>query len=118
MAVLYLLMRQNAQRARLAEAEAARAETHFRIAADGAKVGVLEWRPAADEVQLSEQAARLLGAPNDTLGLREFLNSSSRRSLRRGRRIPPRAANWPARRALPRDARRRPGLDRSARRGC
>jgi two-component system, cell cycle sensor histidine kinase PleC len=73
MAVLYLLMRQNAQRARLAEAEAQRAETHFHIAADGAKVGVLEWRPAADEVQLSERAARLLGAPRDTLGLRELL---------------------------------------------
>ncbi len=73
MAVLYLLMRQNAQRARLAEAEAERAETHFQIAADGAKVGVLEWRPAGDEVQLSERAARLLGAPRDVLGLREFL---------------------------------------------
>ncbi len=73
MGVLYLLMRQNAQRARLAEAEAVRAETHFRIAADGAKVGVLEWRPGADEVQLSEQAARLLGAPRDTIGLRELL---------------------------------------------
>ncbi len=73
MAMLYLLMRQNAQRAKLAEAEAERAETHFRIAADGAKVGVLEWRPAADEVQLSEQAARLLTTPNDTLGLRDFL---------------------------------------------
>ncbi|ANP44882.1 PAS domain-containing sensor histidine kinase [Candidatus Viadribacter manganicus] len=73
MAVLYLLMRQNAQRARLAEAEAERAETHFQIAADGAKVGVLEWRPAADEVQLSERAARLLGAPRDVLGLRDLL---------------------------------------------
>jgi two-component system cell cycle sensor histidine kinase PleC len=72
--VLYLLMRQNAQRARLAEAEAVRAETHFRIAADGAKVGVLEWRPAADEVQLSEQAARLVGAPGDTLSLRQLLD--------------------------------------------
>jgi len=72
-AVLYLLMRQNGQRARLAEAEAARAETHFRIAADGAKVGVIEWRPGADEVQLSEQAARLLGAPGDTLSLRDIL---------------------------------------------
>jgi two-component system cell cycle sensor histidine kinase PleC len=73
MGVLYLLMRQNAQRARLAEAEAVRAETHFRIAADGAKVGVLEWRPSTDEVQLSEQGARLLGAPRDVLPLREFL---------------------------------------------
>ena len=73
MGVLYLLMRQNAQRARLAEAEAVRAEAHFRIAADGAKVGVLEWRPGADEVQCSEQAARLLGAPHDTLHLRELL---------------------------------------------
>ena len=73
MAVLYLLMRQNAQRARMAEADAERAETHFQIAADGAKVGVLEWRPAGDEVQLSERAARLLGAPRDVLGLREFL---------------------------------------------
>jgi len=71
--VLYLLMRQNAQRARFAEAEVVRAETHFRIAADGAKVGVVEWRASADEVQLSEQAARLLGTPRDTLSLREFL---------------------------------------------
>lgn len=70
--VLYLLMRQNAQRARMAEADAARAETHFRIAADGARVGVLEWRPGAGEVQLSEQAARLLGAPRDTLSVSEF----------------------------------------------
>jgi len=73
MGVLYLLMRQNAQRARLFEAEAVRAEAHFRIAADGAKVGVLEWRPGADEVQLSEQAARLLGAPRDTISLRDLL---------------------------------------------
>jgi two-component system cell cycle sensor histidine kinase PleC len=73
MGVLYLLMRQNAQRARLAEADAVRAETHFRIAADGAKVGVIEWRPSADEVQLSEQAVRLLGAPSDTLDLRDLL---------------------------------------------
>jgi two-component system cell cycle sensor histidine kinase PleC len=73
MGVLYLMMRHNAQRAQMAEAEATRAETHFRIAADGAKVGVLAWRPNADEVQLSEQAARLLGAARDTLSLRELL---------------------------------------------
>ncbi|QGZ95569.1 PAS domain-containing sensor histidine kinase [Terricaulis silvestris] len=73
MGVLYLLMRQNAQRARFAEAEVVRAETHFRIAADGAKVGVLEWRANADEVQLSEQAARLLGAPRDTMALQDLL---------------------------------------------
>jgi len=73
MGVLYLLMRQNAQRARLFEAEAVRAEAHFRIAADGAKVGVLEWRPSADELQFSEQAARLLGSSSDTLSLRELL---------------------------------------------
>jgi two-component system, cell cycle sensor histidine kinase PleC len=73
MGVLYLLMRQNAQRARFAEAEAQRAETHFRIAADGARVGVIEWRSSTDEVQLSEQAARLLGAPRDMLALREML---------------------------------------------
>jgi len=73
MGVLYLLMRQNAQRARLAEAEVSRVETHFRIAADGARVGVVEWRSGTDEVQLSEQAARLLGAPRDTLTLRELL---------------------------------------------
>ncbi len=73
MGVLYMLMRQNAQRARLAEAEAQRVETHFRIAADGAKVGVVEWRPSSDEIQLSEQAGRLLGATNDTLQLRALL---------------------------------------------
>ncbi len=72
--VLYLMMRQNAQRARLAEAEATRTETHFRIAADGARVGVLEWRPSADEVQLSEQAARLLQTSADVLSLRKFLD--------------------------------------------
>ncbi len=71
--VLYLMMRQNGQRARLAEAEAARADTHFRIAADGARVGVMEWRPAADEVQLSEQASRLLEAPRDIVSLRGLL---------------------------------------------
>lgn len=72
--VLYLLMRQNAQRARNAEAEAQRAEGYLRMTADGARVGVLEWRDGADEVQLSEQAARLLGAPRDTLSLRELLD--------------------------------------------
>ncbi len=72
--VLYLLMRQNAQRARFAEAEAVRAETHFRIAADGARAGVLEWRAQADQVQLSEQAARLLGASTDVLSLRDLLS--------------------------------------------
>jgi two-component system cell cycle sensor histidine kinase PleC len=74
MGVLYLLMRQNAQRARLFQAEASRAEAHFRIAADGARVGVLEWRPSANEVQLSEQGARLLGAPRDVLSPRDFLD--------------------------------------------
>jgi two-component system cell cycle sensor histidine kinase PleC len=73
MGVLYMLMRQNAHRARMAEAEAQRVETHFRIAADGAKVGILEWRPGSDEVQLSEQAARLLGAAGDMLALRDLL---------------------------------------------
>ncbi|GAM98882.1 histidine kinase sensor protein [alpha proteobacterium U9-1i] len=72
--VLYILQRQNLQRARLAEAEAERAETHSKITADGAKIGLLEWRPDVDEVQLSEQAVRLLGAMGDTLGLREFLD--------------------------------------------
>ena len=49
MAVLYLLMRQNAQ----PHAWRGRSRTRrnaFQIAADGAKVGVLEWRPAGDEV--------------------------------------------------------------------
>jgi two-component system cell cycle sensor histidine kinase PleC len=74
MGVLYLLMRQNAQRAKIAEAEVDRVETHFRIAADGAKVGVLEWRPGSGEVQFSEQAAKLLGAATDTMRLQDFLN--------------------------------------------
>ncbi len=73
MGVLYLMQRQNAQRARLAEAEAERAETHSRITADGAKIGLLEWRPDVDEVQLSEQAVRLMGAVEDTLTLHDLL---------------------------------------------
>ena len=72
--VLYLLMRQNAQRANMAEADAARAETHFRLAADGARAGVLEWRADIDQVQLSEQASRLLGAERDVLPLRALLD--------------------------------------------
>src|SRR5262249_24481494 len=50
--VLYLLTRQNALRAEIAEAEVVRAETHFRLAADGARAGVLEWRADIDQVQL------------------------------------------------------------------
>ncbi|MEJ0060438.1 MAG: ATP-binding protein [Terricaulis sp.] len=73
MSVLYLLMRQNAQRATIAEAEAARVTTHFQLAADGAKAGVLEWRADLDQVQLSELAARLLGSPTDTLALGDLL---------------------------------------------
>jgi two-component system cell cycle sensor histidine kinase PleC len=71
--VLYLLTRQNARRARLAEADAQRAETHFRLAADGARAGVLEWRLQGDQVQLSEQAVQLLGAVSDTLSLKQFI---------------------------------------------
>ncbi|MES1200398.1 MAG: PAS domain-containing sensor histidine kinase [Pseudomonadota bacterium] len=72
--VLYIMMRQNLMRARLAEAEAARTATHFQLAADGAKAGLLEWRAELDQMQLSELAARLIGAPNDVLTLREFLD--------------------------------------------
>jgi two-component system, cell cycle sensor histidine kinase PleC len=74
MAVLYLLMRQNAHRAQIAEAEAERVETHFRLAADGARAGVLEWVASTDTVQLSDQAMQLVGAEIDTLPLRQFFN--------------------------------------------
>ncbi len=74
--VLALISRQSAQRARLAEADAARAESHFRLAADGAHVGVIEWAPASDQLQLSEQATRLLGVRRDTLTLREFVEAA------------------------------------------
>ncbi|HWA00180.1 MAG TPA: PAS domain-containing sensor histidine kinase [Caulobacterales bacterium] len=73
MGVLFIVMRQNAQRAQIAEAEAVRAATHFQLAADGAKAGLIEWRADADQIQLSELAARLIGAPRDTLTLRDFL---------------------------------------------
>ncbi len=68
-AVLFLLLHQNHKRAELAEADAHRAEANFRIAADGANAGVFEWRIDTDQIQLSEQAVRLLGAPADTLHL-------------------------------------------------
>jgi two-component system cell cycle sensor histidine kinase PleC len=71
--VLFLMTRQNAQRAKLAEAEAQRAETQFKLAADGARAGVLQYREDIDQVQLSEQAARLLGAQSDTITLRDLL---------------------------------------------
>jgi len=70
-AVLYLLMRQNAQRAKMAEAEAERVETHFRLAADGARAGVFEWTLGKDVVQLSEQAMQLTDAASDTMPLRQ-----------------------------------------------
>ncbi len=71
-AVLYLLLRQKTKRVEIAEAEVVRAETHFRLAADGARAGVFEWRIDTDQVQLSDQAARLLGATADTLHLSQL----------------------------------------------
>ena len=72
--VLYLLQRQSAQRAKFAEAEAERAETHSRITTDGAKAGLLEWRPGENEVQLSESAMLLFNAAADTMPLSQFLD--------------------------------------------
>ena len=53
-----------------------RGQSHFRLAADGAHVGVVEWAPASDELQLSEQATRLLGVRRDTLTLRELVEAA------------------------------------------
>jgi two-component system cell cycle sensor histidine kinase PleC len=71
---LALLLTQNQRRVRLAEAEAERAEAHFKLAADSVRAGVFEWRSDEDILQLSEQAAGMLHAPQDTLRLADFID--------------------------------------------
>lgn len=70
---LLLLLRQNTQRAQVAEAEAERVEAQFKITADGAQAGLFEWRQGSNELQLSEQLQRMLHASKDVLTLQEFV---------------------------------------------
>lgn len=70
---LLLLLSQNQRAVKLAEAEAERAEAHFKLAADSARAGVFEWRSDEDIVQLSEQAANMLKTQQDTLPLVRFV---------------------------------------------
>jgi two-component system cell cycle sensor histidine kinase PleC len=69
---LLLLQRQNARRARDAEEEVERVERRFRLAADGARAGLFEWRDDTNTINLSEQLAGLLRAPREELSLAEF----------------------------------------------
>lgn len=66
---LLLLLRQNVQRAVRAEEQVERAEERFRLAADGARAGVFEWRPSQDEMNLSASLMTLLHAPSEMIRL-------------------------------------------------
>lgn len=70
---LLLLLRLNEKRAARAEEAVERAEERFRLAADGARAGVFEWRPDIDEITLSASLMGLMRAPGDTLRLRQLL---------------------------------------------
>lgn len=69
---LLLLQRQNARHARDAEEEVERVERRFRLAADGARAGLFEWRDDTNTIILSEQLTGLLRAPREQLTLAEF----------------------------------------------
>jgi two-component system cell cycle sensor histidine kinase PleC len=66
---LLLMMRQTTRRADVAEAEMVRAATAVRLTADGAHAGVFEWRLSDNMVTLSDEAMRLLHAPQETMAL-------------------------------------------------
>ena len=70
---LVLLLRWNLERAQRAEAEVERAEERFRLAADGARAGVFEWRPDTDEMGLSASLMALMRAPSEAMSLHALL---------------------------------------------
>jgi two-component system cell cycle sensor histidine kinase PleC len=71
---LLVLLRQNAQRAVQLEAQVERAEERFRLAADGARAGVFEWRPSLDEINLSTSLMALIHAPSETMRLHTLVS--------------------------------------------
>jgi len=70
---LLFMLRQNARRATVAEAEIERVETQAKLTADGAKAGFFEWALDTGTIHLSEYAMHMLRAQRDTLTLGEFL---------------------------------------------
>ena len=64
---LLLLLRQNQQRAKVAEEEVVRVEKRYRTAADGAKASIFEWNPTSGSIVISDQLAALLRANSSEL---------------------------------------------------
>ncbi len=72
-AALLLMLRQNAKRAVVAEAEVERAEAKARLTADGARAGFFEWSLSDGTLHLSEYAMHMLGSLKETVTLPELL---------------------------------------------
>lgn len=71
---ILLLLRSNMLRADRAEEEAVRAEERFRLAADGARAGVFEWRPERDELTLSASLMALMHAKGEVIRLHTLVS--------------------------------------------
>ncbi len=76
-AALLILLRQNAKRAVVAEAEVERVEAQARLTADGARAGFFEWDLAGGGIHLSEFAGQMLRAGRERVTLSEFLALAS-----------------------------------------
>ena len=72
-ALLLRLWLKQTERADVAVAELIETKDRFRLAVDGARAGVFEWRRDADRIDLSARVAQLLNAPSDTMRLEGLL---------------------------------------------
>ena len=70
--LLRLWMRQST-RAETAEVELVSTQNRFRLAVDGARAGVFEWRLDAHTIELSERIVQLVGAPSELMRFDAFL---------------------------------------------
>ncbi len=76
LAAAILLLRlwvKQSRRAETAEAELSSTRARFRVAVDGARAGVFEWRLDTDQMDLSPRVAELLHAPANAMRLEGFL---------------------------------------------
>jgi two-component system cell cycle sensor histidine kinase PleC len=71
--LLLRLWIKQSRRAESAEVELVTTQHRFRLAVDGARAGVFEWRLDADTVELSERIVRLVHAPSEIMRFDAFL---------------------------------------------
>jgi two-component system cell cycle sensor histidine kinase PleC len=71
--LLLRLWAKQSERAETAEAELVTTQNRFRLAVDGARAGVFEWRLDADSMELSPRVTKLMNAPSDAMRSDGFL---------------------------------------------